>query len=102
MGLHQELPVYKACYDLLLEIFLFTKDFTKEYKYTVGENLIREKISDHSFTTQHIWQTHKASTFTAGNNAKHCPKDISLSIPNLPNELVCPSTLIDKIMKEEF
>jgi len=39
MGLHYDLPVYKACYDLLLEIFQFTKDFTKEYKYMVGENL---------------------------------------------------------------
>ncbi len=36
MGLHQELPVYKASYDLLLEIFEDTKGFNKEYKYTVG------------------------------------------------------------------
>jgi hypothetical protein len=40
MRLLQEAPVYKACYDLLLEIFRFTK----EYKYTVGESLIRETI----------------------------------------------------------
>ena len=39
MALHYELPVYKATYDLLLEIFKFTKEFGKEYKYTVGENL---------------------------------------------------------------
>ena len=42
MTLHQELPVYKSCYDLLLEIFLFTKDFAKEYKYTIGETLKKE------------------------------------------------------------
>jgi hypothetical protein len=33
MALHYELPVYKATYDLLLEIFKFTKEFGKEYKY---------------------------------------------------------------------
>ncbi len=45
MSLHQELPVYKACYDLLLEIFKFTRDFKKEYKYTIGESLKKETIS---------------------------------------------------------
>ncbi len=44
MGLHLDLPVYKASYDLLLEIFHFTKDFKKEYKYTVGESLKKETI----------------------------------------------------------
>ena len=43
MKLHIDLPVYKS-YDLLLEIFLFTKNFTKEYKYTVGESLKKETI----------------------------------------------------------
>ena len=42
MGLHQELPVYKASYDLLLAIFEFTKNFNKDYKYTVGESLKKE------------------------------------------------------------
>jgi hypothetical protein len=32
MALYYELPVYKACYDLLLEVFRFTKGFSKEYK----------------------------------------------------------------------
>ena len=44
MALHSELPVYKASYDLLLEIFQFTKEFSKEYKYTVGESLKNETI----------------------------------------------------------
>jgi hypothetical protein len=44
MALHYDLPVYKACYELLLEIFRFTKDFTKEYKYTVGESIKKETI----------------------------------------------------------
>jgi hypothetical protein len=44
MALYSELPVYKSTYDLLLGIFQFTKDFGKEYKYTVGESLKKETI----------------------------------------------------------
>lgn len=44
MAYYNELPVYKATYNLLLEMFRFTKDFTKEYKYTVGESLKKETI----------------------------------------------------------
>ena len=45
MALYHELPVYKATYDLLLGIFRFTKEFGKEYKYTVGESLKKETIA---------------------------------------------------------
>ena len=41
---YNELPVYKATYDLLLEIFRFTKHFSKEYKYTVGESIKKETL----------------------------------------------------------
>ncbi len=44
MATYDELPVYKATYDLLLEMFRFTKDFNKEYKYTVGECLKKETV----------------------------------------------------------
>ena len=44
MSLHNELPVYKASSDLLVEIFQFTKEFSKDYKYTVGESLRKETI----------------------------------------------------------
>ena len=44
MALYSDLPVYKSTYDLLLAIFRFTKDFSKEYKYTVGESLKKETI----------------------------------------------------------
>ena len=44
MAQYNELPVYKATYDLLLAIFKFTKEFSKEYKYTVGESLKKETI----------------------------------------------------------
>lgn len=44
MALHYDSPVYKAYYDLLLEIFQFTKVFAKEYKYTVGESFKKETL----------------------------------------------------------
>jgi hypothetical protein len=44
MAMYGDLPVYKATYDLLISIFLFTKDFKREYKYTVGESLKKETI----------------------------------------------------------
>jgi hypothetical protein len=44
MSLHYELPVYKVTYDMLIEIFKFTKNFSKEFKYTVGESLKKQTI----------------------------------------------------------
>ena len=44
MAQYSELPVYKATYDLFFAIFQSTKDFNKEYKYTVGESLKKETI----------------------------------------------------------
>lgn len=44
MARYDELPVYKASYDLLVEIFQFTKNFKREFKYTVGESLKKETL----------------------------------------------------------
>ncbi len=44
MARYDELPVYKASYDLFLEIFRFVKDFEREYKYTIGESLKKETL----------------------------------------------------------
>jgi len=44
MATYDNLPVYKASYDLLVEIFQFSKNFSKEYKYTVGEKLKNETL----------------------------------------------------------
>ena len=39
MGLHSELPVYKDTYLLVIKIFECTKNFSKEYKYTLGAEI---------------------------------------------------------------
>lgn len=44
MALVYELPVYKSSYDLLMNIFELVKQFTKEYKYTIGEKLKDETL----------------------------------------------------------
>jgi len=42
MATYDNLPVYKASYDLLLEIFEVKKQFPREYKFTLGERLANE------------------------------------------------------------
>jgi len=42
--IYNQLPVYKVSYDLLVETFKTVKDFNREYKYTLGENIKKETI----------------------------------------------------------
>jgi hypothetical protein len=44
MALYNELPVFKAAYDLLLNIYGFSATLTREYKYTLGEKLKNETL----------------------------------------------------------
>ena len=44
MVLHTELPVYKDTYQLILKIFEITKEFSKEYKYTLGQDMKRDAL----------------------------------------------------------
>jgi hypothetical protein len=42
MALYYELPVYRDVYKLILMIFDCTKDFSKEFKYTLGQDMKRD------------------------------------------------------------
>ncbi len=44
MATYDLLPVYKSTYDFLLEIFRFSKSFTREYKYTIWQELKSETM----------------------------------------------------------
>lgn len=44
MSLHTSLPVYRDTYNLILKIFELTKDFPKEYKYTIGQDLKKDSL----------------------------------------------------------
>jgi len=44
MALYYDLPVFKEVYQLILKIFEYTKDFPKDYKYTLGQDMKRDGI----------------------------------------------------------
>jgi len=44
MALYYDLPVFKDVYKLILKLFEYTKDFPKEYKYTLGQDMKRDGI----------------------------------------------------------
>lgn len=44
MALSHELPIYKDTYKLILLIFERTKNFSREYKYTLGQDMKRDSI----------------------------------------------------------
>ena len=44
MALYYELPVYREVYELILMIVACAKDFSKEHKYTLGENMKRDAL----------------------------------------------------------
>jgi hypothetical protein len=45
MALYYDLPVFKDVYQLILRIFDYTKDFPREYKFTLGQDLKRDGIN---------------------------------------------------------
>ena len=40
MAQFQHLPIYKQTYDVLLRTMSATKDFPREYKYTLGQKIV--------------------------------------------------------------
>lgn len=44
MALYNNLPVYKTSYDLLLNLFKLSNNFSRDYKYTLGENIKKEVV----------------------------------------------------------
>jgi hypothetical protein len=44
MAQYQHLPIYKKTYDILLRTMQATKDFPREYKYTLGQKIKDELV----------------------------------------------------------
>ena len=44
MALYTELPVYRDTYLLTLKVFEVTKDFPREYKYTLNQDMKRDAL----------------------------------------------------------
>ncbi|WP_298627029.1 four helix bundle protein [uncultured Legionella sp.] len=44
MALYYDLPVYRDTYAMLLKLFQFTKEFPREYKYSLADNMRRDAL----------------------------------------------------------
>ena len=44
MALSHELPIYRDTYKLILALFELTQHFSKEYKYSLGQDIKRDAI----------------------------------------------------------
>jgi hypothetical protein len=44
MALYYDLQVFKDVYKLIIKLFEYTKDFPREYKYTLGQDIKRDGI----------------------------------------------------------
>lgn len=44
MALSEELPIYRDTYKLLLEIYRVTTKFSREYKYSLGQDMKRDAL----------------------------------------------------------
>ena len=60
MAFYYDLQVYKDVYRLTLLLFQYTKDFPKEYKYSLGEDIRRDSI----VLVRSIYRANKASDKT--------------------------------------
>lgn len=43
--IYDNLPVYKSTYDLLLMVFRLNRNFQRDYRYTLGENVKNELVA---------------------------------------------------------
>ena len=60
MALYYDLKVFKDVYQLILKIFEYTKDFPREYKYTLGQDMKRDAI----VLVRSIYRANKAKSKT--------------------------------------
>lgn len=44
MAHYQNLPLFKAIYDLLIYLFTISRNFQKDYRYTIGENIKKRML----------------------------------------------------------
>lgn len=56
MALYYSLPVYRDTYKLLLLLFRLTRDFQREYKYTLGQDIKRDTMQ----LVRHIYRANQS------------------------------------------
>ena len=67
MALYYDLPVYRDTYRLVLKIFEVTKDFPKEYKFTLGQDMKRDALQ----LVRSIYRANKAVSRVEKRSAFH-------------------------------
>lgn len=45
MAIYENLPVYKQSYDLLIEVYEMSKNMSRDYRFTIGEE-IKKRVMD--------------------------------------------------------
>ena len=58
MALYYSLPVYRDTYKLVLKIFEVTQNFSREYKYTLGQDMKHDAMQ----LVRSIYRANKATT----------------------------------------
>ncbi|MEG2856495.1 four helix bundle protein [Bacteroides sp.] len=56
MALYYSLPVYRDTYSLILLLFKLTKEFNREYKYSIGQDIKRDAMQ----LVRHIYRANRA------------------------------------------
>lgn len=57
MALYYSLPVYRDTYALILLLFKLTKEFNREYKYTIGQQIKHDTMQ----LVRHIYRANQAT-----------------------------------------
>lgn len=60
MALYYDLKVFRDVYLLILKVFEYTQDFSREYKYTLGQDMKRDAI----VLVRSIYRANKAKSKT--------------------------------------
>ena len=71
--MYYDLPVFKEVYKLILVLFEVTKDFPKEYKYTLGHDIKRDGIN----LVRSIYRANKAKNKVEYLEALLCDRELS-------------------------
>ena len=45
MGLYKDLPVYRDCYELLIKVYNMTNKFSREHKFSLGQDMKRDALT---------------------------------------------------------
>lgn len=57
MALYYSLPVYRDTYALILLLFKLTKEFSREHKYSIGQEIKRDTMQ----LVRHIYRANQAA-----------------------------------------